>query len=131
MTTLSWYFRAHAGPGEQLETVHLQRQRAQAAYDLIDYYTQFSRDDTTRIDNLKKEGKDGRHQVAILLRRLATLAKEVDLPTADKVDGTTLGRGPLIDASDRQEKISTGIVRSSKKTCSTSSTSAIERANPK
>jgi hypothetical protein len=65
---------------------------------LIDYYTQFSRDDTTRIDNLKKEGKDGRHQVAILLRRLATLAKEVDLPTAEKVDRTSLGRGLLIDA---------------------------------
>jgi len=72
--------------GEQLETVHLQRQRAQAAYDLIDYYTQFSRDDTSRIDSLKKEGKEGRRQVAILLRRLATLAKEIDLPTADKVD---------------------------------------------
>lgn len=70
--------------GEQLETVHIQRQRAQAAYDLIDYYTQFSRDDTSRIDSLKKDGKDGRHQVAILLRRLATLAKEIDLPTADK-----------------------------------------------
>jgi hypothetical protein len=76
--------------GEQLETVHLQRQRAQAAYDLIDYYTQFSRDDTSRIDNLKKDGKDGRRQVAILLRRLATLAKEIDLPTADKVDRISL-----------------------------------------
>jgi hypothetical protein len=70
--------------GEQLESVHLQRERAQAAYDLIDYYTQFSRDDTSRIDSLKKEGKDGRRQVAVLLRRLATLVKEIDLPTADK-----------------------------------------------
>ncbi|KAI0251357.1 exocyst complex component Sec10 [Lactifluus subvellereus] len=70
--------------GEQLESVHLQRQRAQAAYDLIDYYMQFSRGDTSRIDSLKKEGKEGRHQVAVLLRRLATLAKEIDLPTADK-----------------------------------------------
>jgi len=94
----------HVGLGEQLETVHLQRQRAQAAYDLIDYYTQFSRDDTSRIDNLKKEGKDGRHQVAILLRRLATLAKEVDLPTADKVDETSLRRGPLIDTSVDKRK---------------------------
>ena len=74
--------------GEQLESVHLQRQRAQAAYDLIDYYTQFSRDDTSRIDSLKKEGKDGRRQVAVLLRRLATLVKEIDLPTADKVGST-------------------------------------------
>lgn len=71
--------------GEQLESVHLQRQRAQAAYDLIDYYNQFSKDDTTRIDALKKEGKEGRRQVAVLLRRLSTVAKEVDLPTAEKV----------------------------------------------
>ena len=95
---------AQVGSGEQLETVHLQRQRAQAAYDLIDYYTQFSRDDTSRIDNLKKEGKEGRHQVAILLRRLATLAKEVDLPTADKVDETSLWRGQLIDTSIDKRK---------------------------
>ena len=80
--------------GEQLESVHLQRERAQAAYDLIDYYTQFSRDDTSRIDSLKKEGKDGRRQVAVLLRRLATLVKEIDLPTADKVGGTLQQYGP-------------------------------------
>lgn len=80
--------------GEQLESVHLQRERAQAAYDLIDYYTQFSRDDTSRIENLKKEGKDGRHQVAVLLRRLATLVKEIDLPTADKVGSTLTVHGP-------------------------------------
>lgn len=71
--------------GEQLESVHLQRQRAQAAYDLIDYYNQFSKDDTSRIDALKKEGKEGRRQVAVLLRRLSTVAKEVDLPAAEKV----------------------------------------------
>ena len=71
--------------GEQLESVHQQRQRAQAAYDLIDFYNQFTKDDTTRIDALKKEGKEGRRQVAILLRRLSTVAKEVDLPNAEKV----------------------------------------------
>ncbi|OCH92156.1 exocyst complex component Sec10 [Obba rivulosa] len=70
--------------GEQLESVHQQRQRAQAAYDLIDFYNQFSRDDTTRLDTLKKEGKEGRRQVAVLLRRLSTVAKEVDLPHAEK-----------------------------------------------
>ncbi|KAH9939976.1 exocyst complex component Sec10 [Amylocystis lapponica] len=70
--------------GEQLESVHQQRQRAQAAYDLIDYYYQFSRDDTSRLDVLRKEGKEGRRQVAVLLRRLGTVAKEVDLPQADK-----------------------------------------------
>ncbi|KAI0320274.1 exocyst complex component Sec10 [Amylostereum chailletii] len=70
--------------GEQLESVHVQRVRAQAAYDLIDYYNQFARDDTSRIDALRKEGKDGRRQVAVLLRRLSTVAKEVDLPSAEK-----------------------------------------------
>ncbi|KAJ6490374.1 exocyst complex protein [Mycena vitilis] len=70
--------------GEQLETVHIERQRAQAAYDLIDFYNQFSRGDTTRLDTLRKEGRAGRRQVAVLLRRLNTVAKEVDLPTADK-----------------------------------------------
>ncbi|KAI0030530.1 exocyst complex component Sec10 [Vararia minispora EC-137] len=70
--------------GEQLESVHLERQRAQAAYDLIDYYNQFSKDDTTRIDTLRKDGKEGRRKVALLLRRLSTVAKEVDLPNAEK-----------------------------------------------
>ncbi|KAJ7284033.1 exocyst complex protein [Mycena rebaudengoi] len=70
--------------GEQLETVHIERLRAQAAYDLIDFYNQFSRGDTTRLDTLRKEGRAGRRQVAVLLRRLNTVAKEVDLPTADK-----------------------------------------------
>ncbi|KAF7292335.1 Exocyst complex component protein [Mycena chlorophos] len=70
--------------GEQLETVAIERQRAQAAYDLIDFYNQFSRGDTTRLDALRKDGRAGRRQVAVLLRRLNTVAKEVDLPTADK-----------------------------------------------
>lgn len=74
--------------GEQLESVHQQRQRAQAAYDLIDYYNQFARDDTSRLDALKKEGKEGRRRVAVLLRRLGTVAKEVDLPNAEKVSHT-------------------------------------------
>ncbi|KAF8574198.1 exocyst complex protein [Ramaria rubella] len=71
--------------GEQLESAHISRQRAQAAYDLIDYYNHFSKGDTTRLDNLQKDGgKEGRHQAAIILRRLSTVAKEVDIPTADK-----------------------------------------------
>ncbi|KAI4523719.1 exocyst complex component Sec10 [Schizophyllum commune Loenen D] len=70
--------------GEQLETVHIERQRAQAAYDLIDFYNQFTRGDTTRLDAMRKEGRQGRRQVAVLLRRLSTVAKEVDLPSADK-----------------------------------------------
>jgi len=71
--------------GDQLETVHIERQRAQAAYDLIDFYNQFSKGDTTGLDTLRKEGRAGRRQVAVVLRRLNTVAKEVDLPNADKV----------------------------------------------
>jgi exocyst complex component 5 len=71
---------------------------------LIDYYTQFSRDDTSRIDDLKKDGKDGRRQVAILLRRLATLAKEIDLPTADKVDRIFTKYGLVTDVSIDKRK---------------------------
>ncbi|KAI6152210.1 exocyst complex component Sec10-like protein [Pisolithus tinctorius] len=70
--------------GEELESVHVERQRAQAAHNLIDFYNQFSRGETSRLDALRKEGKDGRHQVAVILRRLTTVAKEVDLPIAEK-----------------------------------------------
>jgi len=70
--------------GEQLETVHIERQRAQAAYDLIDFYNQMSKGDTARLDTMRKEGRAGRRQVAVILRRLNTVAKEVDLPSADK-----------------------------------------------
>ena len=65
--------------------MHIERQRAQAAYDLIYFYNQFTKGDMTRLNALRKEGRAGRQQVAVLLRRLNTVAKEVDLPTADKV----------------------------------------------
>jgi len=71
--------------GEQLESVHVQRQRAQAAHDLINYYIQFSRDDTSSLDILRKQsGKEGRRQLATILRRLSIVAKEVDLPNAEQ-----------------------------------------------
>ncbi|KAF8917823.1 exocyst complex component Sec10-like protein [Mucidula mucida] len=70
--------------GEQLESVHIERQRAQAAYDIIDFYNQFSKGDTQRLDEMRKEGRAGRRQVAVLLRRLNMVAKEVDLPNGDK-----------------------------------------------
>lgn len=69
-----------------MESVHISRQRAQAAYDLIDYYNQFSKNDTSKLDGLQKDGKsEGRQQVAVILRRLNVLAKEVDIPSAEKV----------------------------------------------
>ena len=84
-TLVHWSSMTQHISGEQLETVHIERQRAQAAYDLVDYYNQFSRDNTSQLDALKKEGREGRRQVAIVLRRLNTVAREVDLPSADKV----------------------------------------------
>ena len=65
--------------------MHIERQRAQAAYDLIDLYGSFAKADTSKLDALRKEGRNGRRQVAVLLRRLNTVAREVDLPSADKV----------------------------------------------
>jgi exocyst complex component 5 len=103
--------------GEELETVHQQRQRAQAAYDLIDFYNQFSRDDTSRMDALKKEGKEGRRQVAILLRRLGTVAKEVDLPNSEKVCDMLCEQLQTSKIIARLAKILTGTVRSSRKIC--------------
>lgn len=76
---------ANSQLGEQLESVHQHRERAKAAYDLVDCYNQFSRDEISRLDSLKKEGKEGRRQVAVILRRLVIVAKEVDLPYAEKV----------------------------------------------
>ena len=76
---------ANPRQGEQLESVHQHRERAKAAYDLIDHYNLFSREDLSRLDSLKKEGKEGRRQVAVILRRLVIVAKEVDLPYAEKV----------------------------------------------
>jgi hypothetical protein len=82
--------------GEQLESIHLSRQRAQIAHDLIDYYFLFAKNDTTKLDELRKEGREGRQQVAIILRRLRAVATEVDIPSAEKV-------GFLVPASRRQK----------------------------
>jgi len=72
--------------GEQLENIHVSRQRAQAAYDLVDYYNQFSRGNTSKLDTLREEGgREGRAQTAVILRRLNAVTKEVDLPNAEAV----------------------------------------------
>ena len=69
-----------------MESVHVQRQRAQVAHDLINYYVSFSRGDTSALDTLRKErGKEGRRELATILRRLSVVAREVDLPTAEQV----------------------------------------------
>ena len=108
--------------GEELESVHQQRQRAQAAYDLIDYYNQFSRGDTTRLDSLKKEGKEGRRQVAVLLRRLSTVAKEVDLPNAETVGIYVNQFYTYVECENRHARTLTSIARSLRRICCTSLT---------
>ncbi|CAD6890336.1 unnamed protein product [Tilletia laevis] len=71
--------------GEQLETIHRQKSHASEAYDLIEYYYQFARGDTTKLDKLKKEGgREGRVKVAIIARRLQAISKEVDVHGSQK-----------------------------------------------
>ena len=99
--------------------MHSSRQRAQAAHDLIDYYIQFSRNDTTRLDILRKEsGKEGRMKLAVLLRRMNTAAKEVDIPIAEQVSR------PCTDillsltwGVNRPKKLLTNTARNLKRTC--------------
>ena len=62
------------------------RDRAQTAHDLLDCYIQSSRDDTTRLDALKKDrSNEGRERASAILRRLSAMAKEVGIPVAEKV----------------------------------------------
>lgn len=74
--------------GEQLESVHLARQRAQSAHDIVSYWNQFSKGDTSKIEALRKEGREGRQAVAILLRRLNAVAKDLDVTGSIKVRDT-------------------------------------------
>lgn len=72
--------------GEQLETIDRQRSRAVEAHDLIEHYYAFAREDTSKLDRLRKEGgRQGRLKTAIIARRLGAISREVDVPGADKV----------------------------------------------
>ena len=88
------------------------------------------------LDALKKEGKEGRRKVAVLLRRLATVAKEVDLSHSDKVRLFLVsGACSMSDGAgghpSRPGKTSTDIVRSSKRTCFTCSIARTDEATPR
>jgi hypothetical protein len=107
----------HLNPGEQLETVHIERERAQAAYDIVDFYNQMAKNDVTRLDGIRKEGKPGRRQVAVLLRRLSIVAKEVDLPASDQVFLLRM-RDELSMTSYRREKTSKDTAKSLRRKCS-------------
>ncbi|KAK0545750.1 Exocyst complex component 5 [Tilletia horrida] len=71
--------------GEQLETIDRQKSRASEAHDLIEYYYQFARTDTAKLDKLKKEGgREGRMKVAVIARRLQAISREVDVEGSEK-----------------------------------------------
>ena len=112
--------------------MHIDRQRAQAAYDLIDYYGQFARENTSQLDALKKEGREGRRQVAVILRRLTTVAKEVNLPSADKVCTTSsLLLFSNCVYSYRRVKVLRNTVKNSRRICYTSLIDVTGKGTPK
>jgi hypothetical protein len=75
--------------GEQLQTIDKMRTRAAEAHDLIEYYYQFARGDTSRLERLRKEGgREGRLKTAVIARRLSAIAKEVDIKGAEQTRDT-------------------------------------------
>lgn len=75
--------------GEQLQTIDKMRTRAAEAHDLIEYYYQFARGDTSRLERLRKEGgREGRLKTAIIARRLSAIAREVDIKGAEQTRET-------------------------------------------
>lgn len=75
--------------GEQLQTIDRTRTRAAEAHDLIEYYYQFARGDTSRLERLRKEGgREGRLRTAVIARRLGAIAREVDIPGAEQTRDT-------------------------------------------
>jgi hypothetical protein len=72
--------------GDQLESFDKQKSRAQDAKDLVLYFQEFSQGQTARLDLLRtSSGWDGRRKAASIVKRLNLIAKEVDIPAADKV----------------------------------------------
>ncbi|KAJ3045432.1 Exocyst complex component 5 [Rhizophlyctis rosea] len=66
--------------GEQLETIDKQRTRATEAKDLIGYFIQFNSGGAKGLEALRGSGPEGKYKAAITAKRLALIAKEVDIP---------------------------------------------------
>ncbi|KAJ3417219.1 Exocyst complex component 5 [Chytridiales sp. JEL 0842] len=66
--------------GEQLETIDKQRKRATEARDLIQYYLDFNKGVSIRLEEFRKSSQEAEAQTAIITRRLNAIAKEVDIP---------------------------------------------------
>jgi len=85
--------------GEQLESIDRVRSRATDAHDIILYYNEFARGETTRLEALRKEGKEGRAKVAVIARRLLTVAREIE-----GVDGSEVTKATIEKYAERFEK---------------------------
>ncbi|KAM0751654.1 Sec10-domain-containing protein [Meredithblackwellia eburnea MCA 4105] len=85
--------------GEQLESIDRLRQRASEAHDLILYYNEFALGDTSRVDAMRKGGREGRAKVAVAARRLMSLAREVE-----GVEGAEKTRDTIEKYCERFEK---------------------------
>ncbi|KAK4704080.1 exocyst complex component 5, partial [Phenoliferia sp. Uapishka_3] len=85
--------------GEQLESIDRLRQRASEAHDLILYYNEFALGDTSRLEAMRKGGREGRAKVAVAARRLMSLAREVE-----GVDGAEKTRDTIEKYCERFEK---------------------------
>lgn len=73
--------------------------RATDAHDIILYYNEFARGETTRLEALRKEGKEGRAKVAVIARRLLTVAREIE-----GVDGSEVTKATIEKYAERFEK---------------------------
>lgn len=85
--------------GEQLESIDRLRSRASEAHDIILYYEELARGDTTRLESLRKDGKGGRAKVAVVVRRLLAVAREVD-----NLEGGEQTRATIEKYAERFEK---------------------------
>ena len=50
---------------------------------MIQYFLEFNKGQTARLDQLRASGKDGERRAAIVARRLNTIAKEIDIPGSE------------------------------------------------
>ena len=72
--------------GEKLETADKQRARAVLSKKLMEYFMQFNEGRCPTLDSLMtQQGLEGQVEAARILRQLAILAKEVDLPDTQVV----------------------------------------------
>ncbi|CAM0136693.1 Exocyst complex component 5 [Umbelopsis sp. WA50703] len=66
--------------GEQLETLDRQRSRTSESRDIIEYFIDFEKGGSERLDMLRfNSGEEGQIKAAVILRRVNAITKEVDM----------------------------------------------------